>query len=505
MGLLRNLEIMLGSIITRKVDSALFNWMEAVSLVLDGENPVMAQLNWFIDPVNGNDNNTGLTASTALKTDGERQRRMGPNPVWNGGDFTYTTPVAYHIRYLNDVPATDPVKYFGTRGRNANIFLHGSQVNGQGQSVLFTGTIDALVTLDNTTAGATTSWQITANALPASWTGSGLVNHRIRLTSGANIGARSWVIKDLGAKQARCAEFFSAATYTFPFNGFASTQVPPALNDTFVVERLTSINQFLWNIYDLDDYALNTGFSTGCFESLAIGVDHTGVTTFGDMELNFGSGTLNYDGCQNLSPGLGTGGFIQFTSCGFYHGMFSGQFTTVTVYGGYAAPNACAAMNIGLGAFDSYWILDLNFIFQYAAGGFQGIIQNFCQIGNVGFFDCTKSQLFLIGGGMSNGVQFYGKLWGTGNTGRAFDFFAGVTAGFAAATTAFNFSIATTPEIGFEFDAGTRTAIRAFDDAAGTYTAARNTTFTNLLATVAAGGFGKHMADPVSGCGFYAF
>ena len=69
MGILRNLEIMLGGIITRKVDSALFNWVEAVSNFLDnlglGEQPASLQGGLIVDPANVTGVATDVGSGTA--------------------------------------------------------------------------------------------------------------------------------------------------------------------------------------------------------------------------------------------------------------------------------------------------------------------------------------------------------------------------------------------------------------------------------------------------------
>lgn len=440
----------------------------------------MQQLLWTVDSVAGNDENIG-SAGAPIKTDAERQRRMGPAPLWNGG--------AYHVRWVNDVPATDPVRVVGTRARNSNIFLHGSATDGQGQSILFNGSITALTALDNSTAGATHAWHLTAGALSVSWTASSLMNHRIRMTSGVSLGAKSFAIKDLGSKQARCDEFLIKNTYTFPFNFQLNTKAPPSNGDTFVVERLTSIASFFWHIEDVDDGGLNTTFVQGCVESLALGVDSAG-NVLGDFNVIVGGDDiLCFDGCMCVWFGAGYGGTLFFGSTGIYGQMQPGAWQNVALSGGHYLGSV--PPNLGLNAANLFLELQNNFIFQLSGGTFR--VQCFCQFFDVGIFDSTASMRL-----QGTRVEFLGKVWGTGNAGRIAEFDPAARALFSS-NAAFPISVGTTPEFGFIFAGTTRTSIPAFDVATNTYTADRTATVTHLTATIAAGGFNNSMADPVSG------
>lgn len=476
MGLLRNLEIMLGGIVTRTVDSALFNWIEAVSLFLDGENPVMAQLNWYIDPVNGSDSNSGATASAPLKTDGERQRRMGRNPIWNGGQLLPTTSAVYNIYYLNDLPVSDAVIFEGSRARNVSIFLHGSTTPGNGQSILFSGTVNALDTLDRT-AGVNRSWQITANALPATWNGLGLIGKRIRMTSGASLGAKSFAIKDLGAKKARQCQFLAKNTYTQPFT-LSTTVAGPALNDTFVVEKLTHIPLFLWTISNIDDAFFNSTFQPFVVESLEIG-------TGGDMILN-GADSIIFDGCiVALFETVGSG-YVTMGSCRQTESSLSGGWASWGIFAGYSDTQG----NWGLGSVP-FIIIDKDFMMQ----GASLTIQSFLQISDIASFD-SPTDGFVVA---SQRVQFFKTIWGQGAGGSGIRMLANNSASYALATTVFN--IAST---GQNLMFGARTSVERFDPAGPAFTAAIATSFANLAAALP-GGFGGHIVDNVANTAFVSF
>lgn len=81
MGLFDNLSIMLGSSVTAKVNSQLFDWIRAISVSLDGNAPALSQPTFVIDPVNGSDSQTGLTNATALKTFTEYRNRVKNGPL----------------------------------------------------------------------------------------------------------------------------------------------------------------------------------------------------------------------------------------------------------------------------------------------------------------------------------------------------------------------------------------------------------------------------------------
>jgi hypothetical protein len=458
----------------------------------------MAQLTWVIDPANGvaNDENSGATALLPLKSDAERQRRMGIFPLWNGGDATYSSPTAYHLRYISDVLVSDPVRIQGMRGRNANVFLHGSMTDGQGQSTLYSGAITALDALDNTTAGATRSWQLTSAGIPVSWTASALINQRVRLTSGASVGAKSFAIFDLTGKKARCCEFLAANSYVFNYNQ-SNVHAPPSNGDNFVVERLTSIPSFLWTLGDADDGALNFNFYQGCVESLSLGIFGGTTAINGDCVVSPDSDYFTqFDGVRAVWFGAGIGGVINWSTCAILGFNQTGNWSQLALHGGYTN----SLFNWGLGSRGIYMTVADNWMAELTGiGAGVAVIQCFAQIFDFAIFDCTVGRMLVFAG---NGVSFLGKYWGTGNTGQALSFFPGTQANFNGNFQA-NLSTTANPQISFDRPGGSLvTAVPAFDTGTNTYTASRNTTFTNLFGTVAGGGFGNSMSDPVSQSAF---
>lgn len=487
MGLLQNMSEMLGGLVTRHVDAKLFDWIRAVSGLLEGTNPAMAQLNWYIDPINGNDANDGASATTALRTDDERQRRMGENPIWSAGD--------YHIFYLNDI---DKVVLRGRRIGSAAIFVHGSATPGNGQSILYSGTIDALTTLSPST---NQPWQITSNGLPVSWTASGLIDGRIRdTTAGTNLGAKGWAIKDLGGKQARCSYFLRANTYVTPLTIGLLTTKSPALNDTFVVERLTKINSLMVSVQGQQQNA-NPPFCV-VFESLDIGNDRSIAFTSANDQVLF-------DGCNIYMSAAETstaaaGGFLVFASCRITSGSSFAEFVNGATFGRVAG-GYCTIKLLCLTS-STRWVID-HFIMQGTAAqiifgmtGASGDDPGWL-IGELAIFDVTTGRACVQVCDASALVTSTGIVWGSNNSLPAFFIYPGASLKYAGSVAA-NFVITNSSGSDFKFSNG-RTSVRAFDDGGGTYTAARSMTFANLATNIAGGGFNGNIFDPVTGSGVF--
>lgn len=171
--------------------------------------PALFQLSWYIDAVNGSDDNDGAASDRALKTFAEYLRRTGEMVM----------------------PATGIVNIYLESDITENVTLRGHYINGLiitgTRTVIGTGTIAAVQQWD---AATSADGQITDNGLPVSWTASGFVGEMIVLKTGANAGAWAWIGADLGAKVARHSPFT---------DGFAT--VHPAPTDTYEIVTLTQI------------------------------------------------------------------------------------------------------------------------------------------------------------------------------------------------------------------------------------------------------------------------
>jgi hypothetical protein len=141
------------------------------------------QATWFIDPVNGNDENVGATAGAgnALKTDAERQRRWGVNAVLRQG----TT-----VTYVSDLADTDPTNYDASLGPGGSLTIQGTM------TVVKSSTLDVVTSMNR---GTQTPWSATSTV---AFDGTE-VGKFIRITGGANVGAIWGVVKNNGGGSLR--------------------------------------------------------------------------------------------------------------------------------------------------------------------------------------------------------------------------------------------------------------------------------------------------------------
>jgi hypothetical protein len=287
----------------------------------------MLQQNWYNDNLNvlANDENDA-SAATPLLTDAERQRRMGTFPLW--------TKLEYHLYYLNDMPTSDPVIISGQCPVNiggVDIFIHANATKGSGKAVLATLTAD-VVTAENRPAG--TNLAVQANAIPVSWTASGWINSRCRMTSGANIGGFFWPAFDSGAKTAQVSPPQAVANFTVPFVLPTTNTFAPVNGETFVVESLTVIAVLMVNL---------VGFGTGTSNSVVL--DSVQIT-----QCMVQAGGLDAIGCDWASSAIRQ----QFSNTTNFYGVrlrANGRYlasTTFTVVNCYASDEAAGAPFLGL-------------------------------------------------------------------------------------------------------------------------------------------------------------
>lgn len=189
-----------------------------------GSSQYASQATWYVDVLNGNDANDGLTLITALASHEEIRRRIGSATI----NRTVTINIA------NDMGATQPINVFFNIGPSGRLNYFGV-----GQTVLFTGAFTAVTAINR---GTNSAMIVADSSIPTSWTASNMINtvnstaRRIRITSGARAGALSWGALDLGTKQANTCNF------ALP-SGFPPTQILPQVGDPYVVEQLTRVQE----------------------------------------------------------------------------------------------------------------------------------------------------------------------------------------------------------------------------------------------------------------------
>ena len=399
MGLLRNLEIMLGGIITRKVDSALFNWVEAVSQLLDGEQTnVITQTTWFIDPVNGSDAATGKTAVTALKTDAERQRR------WHGPGWVATLLAPTTITYLSSLPSTDPVNFDVSLARGASLNILGTPTQ-----TLAPTALTAVTTLN---AATQTPWDVTAVGLDASHVGK-----IIQITAGARVGNFATVLKDMGAGQVRTSPF-GKATVSVALDPWI--QVTPQVGDNVQILTLTSLTVGSWKFRMLSgDYFSAVAPYTNLVYTDGLLLDGGPISFQGVINMEVGymwmSRTILKDmGITTTGVIIQGGGSMQDLGIGVSNGFLY----SAGAVAGFGALHFSSGYANGTNSFMSAGIqLTRDCIFQGAQVFIIGIVSG----DRVSVFDQTTTdtafQVMPNSTYISSQVWVADLLWGTANTG----------------------------------------------------------------------------------------
>ena len=415
MGILRNLEIMLGSIITRKVDSALYNWIEAVSQVLDGEGGPAAgvaigaqfgitQAAWFVDPVNGNDSNDGSTLALALKTDARRQ------VLW-GGSATAIVSQPTTITYASTPPSTDVVNFNVAYKSGGSLTIKGTPT--------VTKTAQALTAVTALNRATQTPFDVTAPTLDAADVG-----RLMRITSGARINNYCGVAKDLGGGKVRISPFGNLDVVASQTNGIPFVEVTPQVGDTvevFTVPILT-IGSFIFR-------SLTAVFPTASANAIfldTIGIDglNNGVMSVpGTIQCQGANVYLRQCTYQRVKFGglggvWGAGGIA--TNSWQVQGSFSNNGGPFAIFYGFLM--TAGAFTCQAGA--SCWIGG-DCLFQNAS----------CQSGGnlladfVSIFDRASANIALqvFPGGLyrSSNLASGDLLWGDGNLGTGVKVFSG--------------------------------------------------------------------------------
>jgi hypothetical protein len=185
------------------------------------------QAAWFIDPgAGGNDENTGLTALTALKTAAELARRLDHQLLKQTTDVQVLGDLSEYIR-LRDIqlaPGAAPRRLVVRSPSTAWTTLYDSNVSSGGTQAL---TAVTAINRATNTPQSMTDASVTVD--PATFVGK-----RIRLTTGANVGATAWVLKKLTATSWRSTPFL-APVDPLTFVGLLGI-VAPAIGDKYIVE-----------------------------------------------------------------------------------------------------------------------------------------------------------------------------------------------------------------------------------------------------------------------------
>jgi hypothetical protein len=453
----------------------------------------MNQQNWYIDEANtsglASDENTGASSTLPLRSELERDRRMGQYPKW--------TKSEYHLRYTSDV--TNPVRIKGSfTTTTGNIWVHGNLVNGQGKAVLASLTVNTLVAMDQTT---NTPLKFTSTGITTSWTADGLLNQRCRMTSGAGLGGYVWPALDLGSKQAHMTETVlpAGAAFTTPFT-FPFTAFTPAQNDTFVVESLVQMNLFV------------TVLGSGAGNANCVIVDSVQLNAY----VHSGTAQVCLLGCNWQATGSPTGlcKAIQCSGVRFKPGSLvsAEQFTLFSCYVDDSASGRFFIRQGGCTASSIVRFMTVQRqgvrVTSMVPNSGNAIAMNINS--GFGIFNNTAGPgLDIVGYGHFNSTQ---SIWGVcaaggtplhlGGNGSRLTYGAAVP----GAASYFRIDCTLAPSgawISYK-GPGIQVTAPAFDAATSTFTSYRTLTAANIQAALGSGGLNGQWFDPVTGCGMAA-
>jgi len=351
------------------------------------------QATWYIDPVNGNDENAGSTLGTAIKTLSEWCRRVGYHVV----------QTAMTVNILSDLGVTDTP--------SATILV------GSSGSILFLGTPTAIytstgagVTVTTAVPASNTPWNLVDTNFPsADWTAYiafGAKPFRIRQLAGATApGALSWLLKDLGTKRVR----FSAPMAVNPAaTAFGQSKTTIATGNPYVLEQLPTLRNPILH------FNIDGGGATDkvVFKDVAFGKN--GIITANITQNSFTQ--LGFYGCDLDNTFCQEGG--NYLNCRFSDfPEIPGRFYAF-IFGG------CCIGNIQFFAGAS-GLIDQEFTVQTppSGGGTRGLDifgRAGMQIGSFAAFDFTATAglTFWFGAsGVLTQVMETRVLWGSGTGG----------------------------------------------------------------------------------------
>lgn len=330
---------------------------------------VIAQASWYVDSVNGNDQNAG-TVTAPLKTLAELQKRweakktLGATTITLSGATTEALTLQATLGGTLTVSGTPTIIYAGTVGAY------------QAQAV----PNDARLT--DAGIGAAGGWS--AN-----------VQRRLRLTSGAGAGAIAWVLKDLGSNVARVSQFVL-------MTGAAAN---PAPGDSYVIETLpVEIGGF--------QIFMQGGFAV-TLQDLSIRPNGT-VSSYGSANGGASSGLLLHKlqtlGANSLNIGGGT--YMALRGCSNVNQLFIGK-NGIQALIGHAAFNT---INIQQGG-------DSRFTGSPCAFQAARLVVSLFGMSDynvdVAFYDVSTAAPVTIGEGsvFSGAGSGSSQLWGINNTG----------------------------------------------------------------------------------------
>lgn len=465
--------------------------------------------NWYVDPVNGNDENDGTAATTTgtvgpMKTMRELTRRLGPKarlaPPYNASAAAYL--VVIHL--LDDMPlgGADDLTPSWLIGPDVVVWIRGRV-----KSTLRTGTFTAVRAADPANL---VPWAITDSSVPTSWTAiAGAVGSRIRITSGTRANNYAWIVKDEGGKVGRVSPFGSSTILGSSDSAGPDAQrrfnaiVSPQVGDAYAVETLTrlvvgaftdisfigagnSATNWPPAVY-LGEVALSsTNSGSSSTYGLTVGTD---VVDTPQEEGSYGVGLKMYS--TKVEAVLSTRGHITavntheagsvYVLSGRFEKLGGATFGAISYGGTYCCHKDPISQGLPVAGKD----LLIQSLAVFDASSKPGVV-----VGSPGAGSAVTHGVLALGAHFESADPV--RLWGAGNA-------AGVS---LTANCSLSYSSGATLSItgsGGDYLLNASSTARAWDESSGTFTSARTCSWSNLALAIGSGGLGGNAQDVASG------
>lgn len=492
-------QVVSSSVNFKTTDSAHGAFLQRIGIKTNNSsNGALTQANWYIDSINGNDQNDGSTNSKALKTHAEFARRLGNNNILAPDYQLFLGSIPFRlvsVNILNDLPFSDPIMVNCILGQDTILSYSATP-----KTPIATGTINGLITKNRS---SNQPYTIINNTID--WTAN--LYKRLRISSGPRAGAMAYALEHVDGYDGYCITSDWSIPNPAPLPGL--TPIVPQIGDTFVIEDLVKCNMGAFNVSITGNNSSIFQFNCIAFSNLEFQQPDNGAL---DLVLPDLSVAVMLNGCRFACfPGFHGGALFVDNTCFLAAGFFWD--TLLIQNGGCAVVANAATPSFGLAKNyvfygNSFVLLDADFMtynspmIHVGPGGARALL---------GYVGCFKAQFSVEVGGLDhpgNGVMIFSSadvinktlssggnaIWGSGNTSHGI--FVEANSFFGYTTT-----VPTVTGTAGDFALGkeTQTQSYAFNPATQAYTTARNNTWTNISTSIDSGGFGGSAVDPRTG------
>jgi hypothetical protein len=430
------------------------------------------QSSWYIDPISGDDENSGATSMLALATHAELVRRWGVNCTIKQSTTVYI---------VNDLGPTDLVEIDVAVSGGATLRYTSSAA-----TVSRSGTLTDITNRDRSTNQL---YEVEDTGV-ANWASD--VGKRVTMTSGpvgpGGIRATAWVRKDLGASRGQMTEWL----YPPAYYGAAT---PPTSTQTYDVETLPSM--YLVNVRarrESGDVVTDWGYLI--IENLTLigSISGEGNLDRGYIAFNTSLDYVTIDRCKIEGyMELRAPTFLSVSNCYLEEGY---RLTGANLY----VEGGCTVNHLGLTLYGLGATAHVDG--DAIIGGEGTFIAAGCllEVGAAAFVECTAevgynengSGIWMEPGAILSQPWALGGvrcMWGYGNPGTGIHMCAGSLATIAGDV------VNTLTGTGGNISLGGSTVARAWDNSLGSYTTERSATWVNFSTAIGSGGHGGTMHD----------